>query len=251
MRFLPAFLTLFFASLVIFALSSFGILNGLRSVFESVTVPLQRTVFGLSVIGNGDHKIEKLKEENRKLASKIVSQTENERDIEALRSQFETADPKPSDLLPAEIIGRRANTLVIDKGQSENVFEGDVVVYEDNLIGVIDKASEYLSSVRVITHGETSFTARTNSEETIGVVKGTGVDLVFDNVVLTEKLEKGDIVITRGDADERGEGLMPGLIVGRVTSVNKKASDLFQSAEVKSFVDFGRIKMVFVLATDN
>jgi rod shape-determining protein MreC len=67
------------------------------------------------------------------------------------------------------------------------------------------------------------------------------------NVVLSEKLEKDDLVRTKGDVDERGQGFPPDLIVGKIISVNKQPSALFQSAEVKSLVDFSRLSTVFVI----
>ena len=71
---------------------------------------------------------------------------------------------------------------------------------------------------------------------------------VLENVLLSDKLQTGDTVISKGDIGKDGEGFPPGLVVGRIISVNKKASALFQSAEVESLVDVTRLKMVFVMS---
>jgi rod shape-determining protein MreC len=249
-RFLPTVLILLVASIVLLSLSIFGFLDGARRVVESFSTPLQRSVFGLAGAGSKDEELARLREENRKLSLRIVDQVANEREIAALRDQFKAVSPAPSSLLPVNIIGRRANTLTIDKGERDGVSKGDVVVYEDNLVGVVDTASAYASIVKIVTHEDISFTAETLEGESSGVVKGQGSDLIFDNVVLTEKIEKGNIIVTRGDTDASGEGVLPGLIVGRIGNVHKNASDLFQSAEIESLVDFGMLRMVFIL-TDN
>lgn len=74
---------------------------------------------------------------------------------------------------------------------------------------------------------------------------------MLDNVVLAEGLEKDDLVSTKGDTDENGLGFPPDLVVGKIVSVNKKASNLFQSADIRSLVDFNKLETVFVITTNN
>lgn len=79
------------------------------------------------------------------------------------------------------------------------------------------------------------------------MIKGQDGGILLDHVVLSEKIAKNDRILTKGDIDEGGSGFPPDLIVGRITSVNKRASDLFQTAEVKSLVDFERLSTVFIM----
>jgi cell shape-determining protein MreC len=55
------------------------------------------------------------------------------------------------------------------------------------------------------------------------------------------------LVLTNGDVGLNGSGFPPDLIVGKITSIEKKPSALFQKAEVESFLDFSKITAVFVI----
>ena len=151
-------------------------------------------------------------------------------------------------LLPAEIIGVHEGNMMIDTGISSGVEKGDVVVVKDNFIGVISKTSPRVSVVTLVTDPSTSFTAVATKTKAIGVIKAQGGgNIFFDNVVQSEKLEKKDIVMTKGDIGEDGRGLPPNLVVGEIASVKKKESNLFQQAEIRSLVDFSQLRTVFII----
>ena len=69
----------------------------------------------------------------------------------------------------------------------------------------------------------------------------------FQNFVLSDKFEKGDVVVTKGNIDEQGNGIPPDLIVGKIISVHKNPSALFQTAEIESLVNVSRLDTVFIL----
>ena len=74
--------------------------------------------------------------------------------------------------------------------------------------------------------------------------------MVLDNVVLSDTIENTDLVETKGDVDANGNGYPPHLIVGKILSVNKKTSALFQSALVGSLVDVSKLDVVFVMRNE-
>jgi rod shape-determining protein MreC len=248
--FFPTFLVFFILALLIFFLSRAGLLQGLAGFFETGTVPLQRGVFGMFHSENTG-EIAKLKDENSSLAKQLVDQKEMTRENQALRDQFQTTIPAPRTLLPVNVIGGNTDSLTIDRGESDNIKEGMVVVLKDNLIGKIGKVSRHLSIVNMITSPDTAFTAQTLKTETQGVLKAQSGNMILDNVVLSDKLEKDDLVVTKGDKDISGHGFPPDLVVGKIVAINKKASNLFQSAEVRSLVDFGKLQTVFVIVSNN
>lgn len=191
---------------------------------------------------------QQLQTENNQLHTQLVQMQEIQKDNQALHDQFVTSNPAPQKLLPADVIGEQQNSLVIDKGELDGVHTGDVVVFKNNLIGKISKTTPYISLVMLLSDPATSFTAETSKTSARGIVHAQdGGNSVFDNVVLTEKLEKNDIVLTKGDQDIHGKGYPPGLIVGKIVSVDKQASSLFQSAKLQSLVDISQLQMVFVM----
>ena len=81
-----------------------------------------------------------------------------------------------------------------------------------------------------------------------GVIKGEGGDgMILDEVLLSDSLKKDDLVLTKGNQDLSGVGFPPGLAVGKIASISKNASDLFQKAEVKSSLDFTKLDKVFIV----
>jgi len=242
----PIFIAFFILSGIIFLFARGGALTGLTGFFEQATVPLQRMTFGM-FHNNSLTSEDKLREENAKLLTQLAKQKELESENRALHDQFEATSPSPTQLLPAQIIGMNADQLVIDKGKSDQVKVGDVVVSKDNLVGKIVTVSQHLSIISLVTSSQTSFTAKEAGNDTPGVVKGIGGALIFGNVVLSDKLDTNSLVVTKGDVDGQNSGFPPDLVVGKITSVNKQPSALFQTAEVQSLVDFSKLSMVFIL----
>lgn len=248
-NFFPVFMVFLILAVLLFVFSRIGFLRGLNGLFEQVTVPLQRMTFGIVHISSGGDKSElaKLKEENAHLTGELTKNKEQERENQALRDQFQVSSPAPRKLLPAHIIGIMSGGIVIDKGQSDGQKVGSVVVYKDNLVGKISKSSEHISVVELLTSKNISLTAKTVNTGALGVVNGSDDGMILRNVVLSEKLQSGDIVSSKGSVDSRGLQFPPDLVIGKIVSVNKKASSLFQSAEVKSLVDIERLDIVFVM----
>lgn len=249
-NFLPIFIICLIFALVAFFLSQTFLGQGTTGLVEQLTTPLQRFTFQ-TMQGESDSSETQLQQENKKLLLQLAKQKDIEKENKALRDQFETTSPSSHTLLPAQVIGLKDEALVIDKGSADKVAKGMVVVVKDNLVGRIVKVSTHLSVIELVTHKHMSFTAETVNTSALGVSKGKGGSEIFlENVVLSDKLEKNDIVKTKGDIDNAGNGYPPGLVVGKIVSVNKKASALFQTAEVQSFVDFSRLKIVFLVVKE-
>ena len=74
--------------------------------------------------------------------------------------------------------------------------------------------------------------------------------MTLDNVLLSENIKVGDIVTTKGDITLKRIGYPPDLIVGKIMSVDKNPSSLFQKARVESFVNLNKLYMVFILMNE-
>lgn len=197
-----------------------------------------------------------LEEENSRLKKQLVNQKELERENKALKDQFRGEWVESTQLLPAQIVGAPSflptitipEKLVISRGSRDGVEIGNGVIIQNSIVGKISKVSYSLSEVQLISDKRSRFTVKTNQTQALGIVKGTGSsDLLMDNVVLSDTLQKGDIVVTMGDMEESGKGFPPNLIVGTITSVEKKPSALFQTARVESNVDFAKLSLIFII----
>lgn len=253
--FLPAFFVVAILCIVILLLSLSGKLKFLSSFLEKRTAQIQGITF--SIFRNlpflsEDLKIKRLKEENLELLSRVSDFEKLKRENQALSDQFKTSYPASSQLLEAQIIGAPSfvpgisipNTFILNKGTKDDIKVGSAVIVKNNLVGVISKISTNLSKVSVVNNSSSSFTAKTQNGA-VGIVRGGG-SLTLENVLLSENITKGELVLTKGDVNQDGTGIPADLIIGEIKSVEKNPSDLFQKARLESFIDFNTLSTVFV-----
>lgn len=258
-NFVSYFLIFLTLSLVIFAASKIGLLKPLDSLGKGILSPVQALTYGtFSKITNfgSSSQVQTLKAQNLALTKKLIDQNKLIEDNKALRDQFQTQNPKSSNLIDADVIGAPMfipgisvpETLILDRGESDGIKVGQAVVYQDNLVGQVVGTSSFLSNVMLITNPSSSFTAKSLTTQSIGVIKGQGGgEMVLDNVVLSDSLQKQDTILTKGDVNSSDLGFPPDLVVGEITSISKNPSDLFQKAEVKTLIDFSKLTKVFVI----
>lgn len=255
---LTVFAFFFILSLMVVLLFRQNIIPFSAVVFETITRPLQNTF--ISAFGGLLHDNPSgMSVTNRELAKKLVDQRELEKESKALRDQYDQEVTPAKSLLPARVIGFRSfiptislsEEIILNKGAKQGVQVGQTVVLQNNIVGSIAKVTDNRSSVSLISNTKQSLTAKANKTDALGVIRGKGNGMiVLENVVLADKLEKADLIVTNGDVDISGKGYPPDLVIGRIKSVDKKASDLFQSAEIESLIDFTRLHTVFIL-TEN
>lgn len=216
-----------------------------------------------------DQDVREIREENLRLQKKMLDLQLLERENKALRDQFISEKPLSTMLLPARIVAAPRfvpgvtppETLIIDKGERDGVVVGQGVVFGGYLVGKVYKTSQHLSEVMLITNKNFSTVARVVESQALGVVKGEGGgEMVFGNVTLSETMRVGDSVVpfgearlpapTRGEPDGQGDSsqlFVPSdVVIGSITAVEKHASDVFQSARLRSALDVSKRSTVFV-----
>lgn len=231
--------------------------SSLSGALQVVLHPLQRTFVAAyaSMTKDTPSELQQLQNENTKLRLQLAEQG---REIQALHDQFATTSPSSQSLLPAKIVGFRSfipgvsapSQLVIDKGKSDGVSAGSVIVSNNVMIGRVSKVTDHGALVDLTSREGFSLTAKTSKTNALGIVTGKGNgDIVLENVVLSDKLEKDDLVLTKGSMNEDGIGAPPDLVIGKIASIDKKPSALFQTAKLAPLVDIKKLEMVFVLQT--
>lgn len=253
---LPYFLVFFALSILLILLGTTGLLNGLTGLINRGAEPVRNATFNILTLPAFRNKtIDALTSENQILRSQLSKSQSLTADDKALRDQFAQTKINPLSLLPAKVVGFPSfipgetdpTFLVLDKGLSDGVKVGSAVILNDDLVGKVILAESSYSKVALVTSQDT-FSAKTGkSGEILGVAKGQGSSILLDNVLLSQNLIKGDLVLTKGDLNENGQGYPPDLVVGKIVSIEKKPSDLFQKAEVQSFVNFKNLSTVFIL----
>jgi rod shape-determining protein MreC len=259
-NFIPFFLVFFVISVVIIIVGKTGLFNSVTSILNKGAAPAKSAVLGVFSFGSGkDKAVKELVEENEKLRKQVQDNKNLMMDNKALRDQFASSGSSTQDQLPARVVGYPGfipgvtypEHLIIDKGSGDGIRKGDAVVSGTYLVGQVSEVTTDFSKVELVINKSSSFTAKialNDGKDISGIIKGKGnEEMIFENVLLTDRLRINDIITTKGDQNEKGEGYPPDLQVGKITSIEKKSSDLFQKAAVKSEVDFNSLNTVFVL----
>lgn len=250
---LPFFITFFVLSILLILLGESGFLSNFSSFINKSVSPVRSATFGILSLSSLKNKtIENLDLENQSLRKQLVDRQNLVSENKALKDQFAISSSNSQSLLPAKVIGTPGfipgvslpQFLIIDKGSKDALRIGSTIVVGNYLVGRVISLTSNNSKIELVTNKNSSFTAKivSSSSEVVGVVKGQGnSELVLDNVLLTQTLKKDELVLTKGDS------YPPDLIIGKIISIDKKPSSLFQKASVKSFVNFVSLEIVFVM----
>lgn len=252
-------ITLIGISVIFFILEAVGGLNFLEAPLQKIFIPAQiginktrndiKDFFGtISAIKSLREKETKTSYENALLIAENAKLKKLQIENTALRKQLGALKLKP-ELIVAAVIGQdvliSSSKLLVDKGRADGVAKGNLVIIEDILIGEIIALGDSTATVRLLSDSDTKIPAETENKVG-GILRGQfGNQIIFEKVVQGKKLNKGDIVFSSGEAD------MPkGLVLGKISKVQKNPSAIFQKAEVEPIISYERLETVFIIKGD-
>lgn len=246
-------LALLLLSFLILFAGSLGPFYFLNDLTQKAAAPPKRLLYALKtkLAGKDSRELQKLRKENRELYSKAAEIVRIKRDNDALRSQFETNTTKQFKLLPSNIVGflgglSTPTSFIIDAGKKDSVKEGMTVIFQNNLLGKIASASDSFSQVALVYNQ--GFSVLVNSETgVLGVVRGQGDFFLLEHVSVSEVLQKGQILTTKGEINNLGWGIPNDLIVGKISSISRDPQATFQTAKIESLVNFSKLTKVFIV----
>jgi len=191
---------------------------------------------------------ERLRHENLLLRGELDNLREVKLANHRLRRLLDFKDEQALRALPAQVIAEDASswarTVVIDKGTTAGVVEGQPVVNAEGVVGRVIKVGPEEARVLLITDAASAMAALVQRTRTRGVCRGRGNSLTLDFALRQEDIEVGDRVVTSGMG-----GVFPkGLFIGEVVRVVRGDYGLFQSVEVAPAADFSRLEEVLVLS---
>jgi rod shape-determining protein MreC len=154
------------------------------------------------------------------------------------------------EVLAADVIARDTvsslRTIVVNRGARDGVRVGAPVVTGQGLVGRVMNVSANAARVQLITSEFSSVSARSQTNR----VEGAVIGLVSGALRMTllpqgAQVQVGDLILTSG----LGGNLPPDIVIGQVTSTRQFQSDIEQSAEVRSFIDFDRLEIVLIVTS--
>jgi len=234
-------------SLVLLGLNQLGWLDWLKRGVEPVVTPVKQSL--IKVRGNfliwqaGDYGPSRLflEEQINTLKAETVSQKAQ---IEKLKSENEQmrqllGAPLPPDwqFLPAQVIGRQDQILVVDQGTDQQVAMGDVVVVEEVLVGQVIAVSPQESRVQLVFHPDFKTAALVRKSNLSGRAVVHGGRLFLEEVEVGKGLQPGSLVVTQKE----------GLVLGEVGKIVSSDQESTQRAEVVWPLEVDSLQTVFVV----
>ena len=182
-------------------------------------------------------KLKVLEEENRILREYLKFFTEQDYHyvLSNVISRGESIDPAD-----------REQIMIIDKGLSDGIIPGlPVLSSKGIIIGKVAQVEDNLSKIHLTVNDRCRLAATIqNQDNTIGITEGElGLTIMMKFIPQTEEVKSEDIVITSG----LEKNIPRGLVIGKVSLVNKDSNELWQKATIEPLVDFDDLVIVSVL----
>ena len=147
-------------------------------------------------------------------------------------------------------MGQWYNTMTIDKGTKNGINVGDAVITSKGLIGRINSASNFSSTVKLLTTDEIinkiSIKIENEDKYYYGLLQGYNSEkniYIVEGVEESGKIKEGNIVTTTGLTDY----FPSGILIGKVNRVVMDEYDLNSIIEITPSVDFNNFSVVTVL----
>ncbi len=148
----------------------------------------------------------------------------------------------------ARVIARSTSpefrTVVIDKGTDDGVTRNMVALAPGGLVGHVHAVSGGAAKILLITDAASVVDAVVQRTRAAGIVKGRSQNMcTFDFLARTEDIENGDLIVTSGI----GGIFTAGHPIGRVSIVDREASDMFLVVEITPSVVFENLEEVVLV----
>jgi len=183
------------------------------------------------------------------LETQLVQMQQQLQELQVVSSLLDFARSNPENqYVAASVIGRDPVPFLrfvqIDKGSDDGVLHGMPVVTQQGLVGRIDALTAGAARIQLITDANSAVNVRlqTSGAEALMVGSVTG-EVSLEEVPQEVTLKPGELVLTSG----LGGNYPPGIVVGQVVTVRKRANELFQTASIQPAVDLNNIPAVLVI----
>jgi len=248
--------------LITLDLRGVSVIGGLRSGTHTALSPFQRAgnvmispvknfVNDVTHLGRTHNQIEELRKQNQKLREQLIARKNQDGQIAQLKSILDLAGKASFKVVNAKVISQGSSlaftrTITIDAGTSNGIQKNMTVISGYGLVGVVKEVFANSALVMLATDPSFKVGVRIAGSQQIGILAGLGS--INANLQLLDNqttIKVGDVLLARGSIN--GRPFVPGVPVGRVTSVSNAAGAVTQSASVRYFTNFGALGVVSVV----
>ncbi len=150
--------------------------------------------------------------------------------------------------LAATVIGRDPSPfleyVIINRGSDDGLRRGMPVVTQQGLVGRIAAVTADAARVQLITDPASTINVKLEPSGAQAVIRGeVSGEISLAMIPQSAPVEIGDLILTSG----LGGNYPTNILVGQVTGVRRRETDLFQSASVQPVVDFNQLEIVLII----
>ena len=195
---------------------------------------------------------ERLREEQLRMYSKLQRTATLEDENRRLRALLESSVELYERVLVAELVGVQLESfrqkIIVNKGMTHGVFNGQPVVDSGGIMGQILHVSPFSSTVLLITDPAHSIPVLVNRNGLRSVAVGLGQDnvMALEHIPVNAYIKEGDLIVSSG----LGRKFPRGYPVGTVLSVTQVPGELFATVLITPSAKFGETREALLLWPD-
>ena len=224
--------------------------------FTAVGTSVRKAFSVMTEYGEIKDRIEELEQENDRLQNmenqfdKLKDENETLRALLELKGYFEDYEMVAANVI-AQDVSDWFNEFTIDKGASDGIKNGDVVITADGLVGVVYNCNDNSCKVRSIIDEQYILYGRVSRSNELVRLRGTTNEnytarLKLDRIAGTTELYIGDTIVTAESGGVYPTGLVLGVVVDIIVDENSGQ----RYAYVEPAVNFTKVSRLFVLVTE-
>ena len=149
----------------------------------------------------------------------------------------------------AQVIGttgsEQSRVITIDKGAQAGLKPDMAVITPDGIVGKVKEVFKFSSHVLLVTDHETGAGVILEKSRLVGVLHGISpTELVVNNIMSDEKVERGEQVVTSGGDRIYPRGLPVGTVISFLPDLDNQP---FLAIRIKPAADLSRLEEVLVV----
>ncbi len=236
------------------------------SFFEAVMmetlVPIQRGITSVqfsfrSLVDNyianvnASKENDQLRKKVQELENDIFKLSETTLENDRLKSLLKFRKQIPYDTVTAQVVARDSHSdykvFRINKGYSHGIRLQSVVVTDKGLVGYVYRLTDHFSDVITIVDPEIKIDGMVKRTRSHGMLEGNAKGKMnMKYIPNTDQVILYDQIVTSG----LGNIFPKGLLIGKVTKIEKEHFGITQRIEVSPSVDLDKLEEVLVLVSN-
>jgi rod shape-determining protein MreC len=233
--------------------------SGAHSVGGRLFGPVERVggdVTGWFRGGGSSAEVSKLQQQNDALQVELAQAKVSGQEETELGSLLKLTGSDHYQIVAATVIaagGDYSDTVTISAGSADGITANETVINGDGLVGTIVATSPTTATVQLATDASATVGIRMAGDGQIGALTGTANDfsgtapLKLTLFSANATLKPGQELVTFGSVG--GRPYVPGIPIGRITTVTTTPGALTPTALVKPFADFTGLGVLGVVVS--